>query len=120
MRVDDLDDGNLLQTGNALLGLVVVDEDYAERRLLRKGPLEKRADETPLLVDDGDVVVRILQDLRAVVQRGLADGQGEVGFRDEERQELRRREHARERSVARPHGKRRFAARLKDLQRIHK
>ena len=130
MVVDDLDDGHLLQSGNALLRLVVVDEDHPHGRRLRERAFEDGTDEHALLVDNGKMVVRIADGRRthvvdavvrrehvpAVVQRRLAHGDGEIRAGDEEGQELRRGEHPHERAVRRTHGQRRLAGFLKRAQ----
>ena len=97
--VHNLHHGDLLKAGYALLRLVVVHEDHAERRLFRKRALQERAEEHSLLVNHGEMVVRILQHgladvvhpvgiderLGAAVQRSIADRHRKVGLRDEER-----------------------------------
>ena len=50
--VDDLDDGNLLQSRNALRRFVVVDEDHAERRDLGERALQHGAEQAPPVGED--------------------------------------------------------------------
>ena len=121
--VDDFHYGNLLKARDALLRLVVVDEYHPRRRRLRERALEDGADEDSLVVHHGEVVVRVVdrggayvvdavvfgEDLAALVKRRLAHRNREVRLFDEERKELRRRQHPDELSGRVLHRKRRLA-----------
>ena len=125
MMIDDFDDGYLLRTGNALLRLVVVDEDHPVRRLFGKSALQDRPEQPSALVDDRKVIVRVadrrladvvhairVDERLRLVQRHLANRHREVGLRDEERQKFGGAQHADKATLGVAHRQRRLSALL--------